>query len=153
MKDKYDDYPKREKDLEHFLYLSTQYKKLESFLSDLALEPPDTSVEGVDEGSKKDDSMIISTIHSAKGLEWSNVFIIGAVDGRFPSIYSFNSPEELDEELRLMYVATTRAKNNLYITYPVDMFDYSTGMVLSKPSRFLDDIDEDTIELWDITEG
>ena len=152
LKDKYDDYPKREKDLEHFLYLSSQYKKLESFLSDLALEPPDSSVAGVEDNNKKDDCLVISTIHSAKGLEWDTVFIISAVDGRFPSTYAFNSPEELDEELRLMYVATTRAKNNLYITYPVDMFDYATGIVLSKPSRFLDDIGDDILEFWDITE-
>ena len=76
------------------------------------------------------------------------VFIIGAVDGRFPSVYSFNSEEELDEELRLMYVATTRAKTHLYITYPIDMFDHATGMVLSKPSRFLDGIDEEILERW-----
>lgn len=152
LKDKYDDYTKREKDLEHFMYLSTQYKKLSDFLSDLALEPPDRSVEGMYKNNIKDDCLTISTIHSAKGLEWDSVFIIGAVDGRFPSAYSFNSPEELDEELRLMYVATTRAKNNLYITYPVNMYDYSMDMVLSKPSRFLDDIDEDILELWDITE-
>ena len=56
--------------------------------------------------------------------------------------------EELDEELRLMYVATTRAKTYLYITYPVDMFDHATGMVLSKPSRFLDNIGEDILEHW-----
>ncbi|MCM1264699.1 MAG: ATP-dependent helicase [Candidatus Gastranaerophilales bacterium] len=153
LKEKYDDYTKREKDLEHFIYLSTQYTKLESFLSDLALEPPDKSVEGMYQRNIKDDCLTISTIHSAKGLEWDSVFIIGAVDGRFPSAYSFNSPEELDEELRLMYVAATRAKNNLYITYPVNMYDYSMDMVLSKPSRFLDDIDDETLELWDITEG
>jgi len=153
LKDKYDDYSKREKDLEHFVYLSTQYKKLDNFLSDLALEPPNRSVEGMYKNNIKDDCLTISTIHSAKGLEWDSVFIIGAVDGRFPSAYSFNSPEEMDEELRLMYVATTRAKNNLYITYPVDMYDYSTDMVLSKPSRFLDDIDDDILEVWDITEG
>lgn len=152
LKDKYDDYTKREKDLEHFVYLSTQYKKLESFLSDLALEPPDKSVEGMYKKNIKDDCLTISTIHSAKGLEWDSVFIIGAVDGRFPSAYSFNSPEELDEELRLMYVATTRAKNNLYITYPVNMYDYSMNMVLSKPSRFLEDIDDDILEFWDIAE-
>lgn len=153
LKDKYDDYTKREKDLEHFIYLSTQYAKLESFLSDLALEPPDKSVKGMYKNNIKDDCLTISTIHSAKGLEWDSVFIIGAVDGRFPSAYSFNSPEELDEELRLMYVASTRAKNNLYITYPVNMYDYSMDMVLSKPSRFLDDIPDETLELWDITEG
>ena len=153
LRDKYDDFNKREKDLEHLQYLSTQYKNLEDFLSDMALDPPDASVEGMYKNNIDDEALTISTIHSAKGLEWDSVFIIGAVDGRFPSAYSFNSEEEMDEELRLMYVATTRAKNNLYISYPVDMYDYSMGMVLSKPSRFLDKIPDDILEVWDITEG
>lgn len=152
LKDKYDDFSKREKDLDHFQYLAGQYSNLEDFISDMALEPPDSSVEGMYK-AVDDEALTISTIHSAKGLEWDSVFIIGAVDGRFPSAYSFNSEEEMDEELRLMYVATTRAKNNLYITYPVDMYDYSMNMVLSKPSRFLDNIPDDVLELWDITEG
>ena len=152
LKDKYDDFNKREKDLDHFEYLSTQYSNLEDFISDLALEPPDASVEGMYKNNSDDEALTISTIHSAKGLEWDSVFIIGTVDGRFPSAYSFNSPEEMDEELRLMYVAATRAKNNLYITYPVDMYDYSMNMVLSKPSRFLDNIPDDVLEVWDITE-
>lgn len=152
LKDKYDDFSKREKDLDHFEYLSTQYSNLEDFISDLALEPPDASVEGMYKKNSDDEALTISTIHSAKGLEWDSVFIIGAVDGRFPSAYSFNSEEEMDEELRLMYVATTRAKNNLYITYPVDMYDYSMNMVLSKPSRFLDGIPDGILERWDITE-
>ena len=152
LKDKYDDYSKREKDLDHFEYLSTQYSNLEDFISDLALEPPDASVEGMYKKNSDDEALTISTIHSAKGLEWDSVFIIGAVDGRFPSAYSFNSEEEMDEELRLMYVAATRAKNNLYITYPVDMYDYSMNMVLSKPSRFLDGMPDDVLEKWDITE-
>lgn len=152
LKDKYDDFNKREKDLEHLQYLAGQYSNLEDFISDLALEPPDASVEGMYKRNSDDEALTISTIHSAKGLEWDTVFIIGAVDGRFPSAYSFNSEEEMDEELRLMYVATTRAKNNLYITYPVDMYDYSMQMVLSKPSRFLDNISDDILEYWDITE-
>lgn len=146
--EKYDDYTKRQKDLDHFLYLSEQYASLEDFLSDLALEPPDSAITDVEDGAQNDEYLTVSTIHSAKGLEWKAVFIIGAVDGRFPSVYSFNSEEELDEELRLMYVATTRAKTYLHITYPIDMFDYSTGMVLSKPSRFLDDIGQDILERW-----
>ena len=152
LKDKYDDFNKREKDLDHFQYLAGQYSNLEDFISDMALEPPDASVEGMYKKNSADEALTISTIHSAKGLEWDSVFIIGAVDGRFPSAYSFNSEEEMDEELRLMYVATTRAKNNLYITYPVDMYDYSMNMVLSKPSRFLDRIPDDILELWDISE-
>lgn len=147
MSGKYDDYTKRQKDLEHFLYLAEQYNDLEDFLSDLALEPPDSSVGDVD-GAQKDECLTVSTIHSAKGLEWKAVFIIGAVDGRFPSVFSFNSPEELDEELRLMYVATTRAKTYLHITYPIDMYDHATGMVLSKPSRFLEDLPPDVLERW-----
>ena len=148
LQEKYDDYTKREKDLEHFEYLAHQYSDLENFLSDLALEPPDKSVSDVDEGSIKDEYLTISTIHSAKGLEWHSVFIIGAVDGRFPSVFSFNSDEEMDEELRLMYVAATRAKSNLHISYPIDMFDFATNTVLSKPSRFIDDMDESILEKW-----
>ncbi len=145
---KYDDYTKRQKDLEHFYALSEKYMSLEDFLSDLALEPPDTSVSDIEEGANKDEYLTLSTIHSAKGLEYKAVFIIGAVDGRFPSVFSFNSTEEMDEELRLMYVAVTRAKTHLSITYPIDMFDYSTGMVLSKPSRFFDGISQDILEKW-----
>ena len=152
LKDKYDDWQKREKDLEHFQYLSTQYKKLDNFLSDLALEPPEASVEGMYKRNIKDDCLTISTIHSAKGLEWDSVFIIGAVDGRFPSAYSFNSIDEMEEELRLMYVATTRAKNRLFISYPIDMYDYATQMILTKPSRFLDNLNEELLEPWDIEE-
>ena len=150
--DKYDDYTKRQKDLEHFLILSEKYSSLEDFLSDLALEPPDTSVSDLEEGAKSDEVLTLSTIHSAKGLEYKAIFIIGAVDGKFPSMFSANSIEEMDEELRLMYVAITRAKTHLFITYPIDMFDYSTNMVLSKPSRFLDGIGDDILERWVIEE-
>lgn len=150
--DKYDDYTKREKDLEHFLILSEKYSSLEDFLSDLALEPPDTSVSDIEEGASDDETLTLSTIHSAKGLEYKAIFIIGAVDGKFPSMYSVNSTEELEEELRLMYVAVTRAKTHLFITYPIDMFDYTTNMVLSKPSRFLDGISSDILERWVIEE-
>lgn len=152
LQDRYDDYTKREKDLEHFINLSEKYSSLEDFLSDLALEPPDTSVSDIENGIQKDEFLTLSTIHSAKGLEYKAIFIIGAVDGRFPSMFSFNSQEETEEELRLMYVAITRAKTHLAITYPIDMFDYSTNMVLSKPSRFLDGISQDILEKWIIEE-
>ena len=146
--ERYDDYSKRQKDLEHFYALSEKYISLEDFLSDLALEPPDSSVSDIESGANKDEYLTLSTIHSAKGLEYKAVFIIGAVDGRFPSVFSFNSTEELDEELRLMYVAVTRAKTHLSITYPIDMFDRTTNMVLSKPSRFLDGISQEILEKW-----
>jgi len=81
----------------------------------------------------------LSTIHSAKGLEWHTVFIIWAADGRFPSMYSMHDGE-LEEERRLMYVAATRAKQELYITYPINIFDRGLGVIMGRPSRFIEDI-------------
>lgn len=149
---KYDDAQKRVKDLEHIIYLSAKYSNLENFLSDMALEPPELSVTDAEEGALRDEMLTLSTIHGAKGTEYKTVFVTGAVDGRLPSVYSFNSNEELDEELRLFYVAITRAKTNLYITYPTDMFDRASGMVLSKPTRFVDGADENLLEHWIISE-
>ena len=149
----YDDASKRIKDFDHILYLSSKYLNLEDFLSDMALEPPDSSVTDTEEGAVMDECLTLSTIHGAKGTEYKAVFVIGAVDGRFPSMYSFNSEEELDEELRLFYVAVTRAKTYLYVSYPVDMFDRATGMVLSKPSRFTDSVSPEILERWILAEN
>ena len=135
-----DDYPKREKDLEHFSIITERYRSLNRLLSDMALEPPNSSVGDVLATDKDEEGLLtLSTIHSAKGLEWHSVFIIWAVEGRFPSLYN-KEDDELEEERRLMYVAATRAKENLFISYPINIFDRATGMVLSKPSRFLEDI-------------
>ena len=149
----YDDASKRLKDFDHILYLSSKYLNLEDFLSDMALEPPDSSITDTEEGAVMDECLTLSTIHGAKGTEYKAVFVIGAVDGRFPSMYSFNSPEELDEELRLFYVAVTRAKTYLYVSYPIDMFDRATGMVLSKPSRFTENISPEILERWQLMEN
>lgn len=149
----YDDASKRLKDFDHILYLSSKYLNLEDFLSDMALEPPDSSITDTEEGAVMDECLPLSTIHGAKGTEYKAVFVIGAVDGRFPSMYSFNSPEELDEELRLFYVAVTRAKTYLYVSYPIDMFDRATGMVLSKPSRFTENISPEILERWELMEN
>lgn len=149
---KYDDFLKREKDLEHFLYLAENYRSTESFLTDLALEPPDSSFFDVDGQVINDEFLTLSTIHSAKGLEWKAVFIMNVLEGRFPSIYSYNNTESLEEERRLMYVAATRAKSYLYFSYPIDMFDHGIGMVLSQPSRFIEKIDEDILEKWCLVE-
>ncbi len=149
----YDDASKRLKDFDHILYLSSKYLNLEDFLSDMALEPPDSSITDKEEGAVMDECLTLSTIHGAKGTEYKAVFVIGAVDGRFPSMYSFNSPEELDEELRLFYVAVTRAKTYLYVSYPIDMFDRATGMVLSKPSRFTENISPEILERWELMEN
>lgn len=149
----YDDASKRVKDFDHILYLSAKYMKMEDFLSDMALEPPEASITDTEEGAVQDECLTLSTIHGAKGTEYKAVFVIGAVDGRFPSMYSFNSEEELDEELRLFYVAITRAKTYLYVSYPIDMFDRATGMVLSKPSRFTENISPEILERWELTEN
>ena len=133
-----EDFPKREKDLEHFLTIAARYRSLDSLLSDMALEPPTDSVGDVLAAEVDEGLLTLSTIHSAKGLEWRSVFVIGMVDGRFPSLYNLRSEEEVEEERRLLYVAVTRAKEHLYLSYPIDIYDRATGMVLGKPSRFLD---------------
>ncbi|HXN07878.1 MAG TPA: ATP-dependent helicase, partial [Nitrospiria bacterium] len=83
LKEKYDDFPKRLKDLEHLQALSEKYNAIDRFLSDVALHPPEESVAGVD-GEREEEKLVLSTIHSAKGLEWKAVFIIWALDGKFP---------------------------------------------------------------------
>jgi DNA helicase II / ATP-dependent DNA helicase PcrA len=140
LKEQYDDYPKRIRDLDHLHTIAEGYPEVDVFLSDLALEPPDGSAVDVEAPDRDDERMVLSTIHSAKGLEWQCVFVIWVVDGKFPSIYSFVADEELEEERRLFYVAVTRAKRHLYLTYPINVFDKSSGMLLSKPTRFLDHV-------------
>jgi DNA helicase-2/ATP-dependent DNA helicase PcrA len=149
LKNRYDDHPRRTKDLEHLVEIMVRYKSLDSFLTDMALEPPNTSYENslyTGTGASNSDRLILSTIHSAKGLEWHSVFVIWALDGRFPSVHSLHKEEELEEELRLMYVAATRAKDNLFFTYPGNVYDRSTGLVLSRPSRYLDNMPDDILE-------
>ena len=137
-----EDHPKREKDLEHFLTIAARYRSLASLLSDMALEPPTDSVGDVLAAEVDEGLLTLSTIHSAKGLEWRAVFVIGMVDGRFPSLYNLRDQEEVEEERRLLYVAVTRAKEHLFLTYPIDIYDRSSGMVLGKPSRFVDGLPE-----------
>ncbi|HYM38326.1 MAG TPA: ATP-dependent helicase [Nitrospiraceae bacterium] len=152
LKEHYDDYPKRMRDLEHLYTIAERYAGLNDFLADLALEPPDASAADVEAGDRDDERMVLSTIHSAKGLEWQCVFVIWVVDGRFPSAYSFLSEEELEEERRLFYVAVTRAKKHLHLTYPVNVYDKATGAVLSKPSRFLDAVPSSMLDTWALIE-
>ncbi len=152
LKEHYDDYPKRMRDLEHLYTIAERYGKLNDFLADLALEPPDASVDDVEAGDRDDERLVLSTIHSAKGLEWQCVFLIWTVDGRFPSAYSFTSDEELEEERRLFYVAVTRAKKHLHLTYPINVYDKATGAVLSKPSRFLDAVPSSMLDTWALIE-
>jgi DNA helicase-2/ATP-dependent DNA helicase PcrA len=141
MASQFDDYPKREKDLQQMLAIMERYTDLDAFLSDMALEPPDASIDGKLQPFGDDEPrLVLSTVHSAKGLEWDVVFVIWALDGRFPSLYAFNDEEALEEELRLMYVAATRAKQHLFFITPMGAYDRGLGTFLFRPSRFLEKI-------------
>ncbi len=144
----YDDYNKRSKDLDIFLNIVENYKSLDTLLSDMAIEPIIESVVDIEGTDKEEEYVTLSTIHSAKGLEWHTVFIIHCVEGYFPSSRSAESIEQLEEERRLMYVASTRAKNNLFVSYPMNMYDREAGMTLSKPSRFISEISSDLAQGW-----
>ena len=139
-----DDHPKRRRDLDHFAAMASRYENPETFLADMALEPPNESVGDVVAEVEDEERLILSTIHSAKGLEWHTVFVLWAAEGRFPSPYSVGE-DDIEEERRLMYVATTRAKELLYLTYPITMFDRQNGIVLARPSRFVADIDPEIL--------
>ncbi len=152
LREKYDDFPKRLKDLEIFLAISERYRSLSSFLDDLALEPPTQSVYDIESPGSEDEFLTLSTIHSAKGLEWHSVFVIGVVEGFFPSTRSSETYEDLEEERRLLYVACTRAKRNLFISYPLVMFSRFEGLTYSKKSRFISPIDPEYYEEWIINE-
>ncbi|TAK56911.1 MAG: hypothetical protein EPO24_10500 [Bacteroidetes bacterium] len=151
-KNHYDDFSKRGKDLEMFEQIAARYSDVNTLLTDLALEPPTESIYDMSAPAPDDEVLTLSTIHSAKGLEWNSVFIIYALDGRFPTIHAANDPDELEEERRLMYVACTRAKEHLTITYPINIYERETGVILSKPSRFLEGLDGKLLEPWVINE-
>ncbi|HVN49415.1 MAG TPA: ATP-dependent helicase [Bacteroidota bacterium] len=148
MRSKYEDYLKRKKDLETFQNITERYKSVDELLTDLALEPPNESVSDIESPGKETEFLTLSTIHSAKGLEWNTVFVIYALDGRFPAMRAAGSDEEMEEERRLMYVACTRAKEHLIITYPMNIYDRESGLILTKPSRFLEGIGENLLEPW-----
>ena len=148
---KFDDHPKRVKDLETFVGISENYPTLQKLLEDLALDPIESTAVDTEASNQDESPLVLSTIHSAKGLEWDQVFIIQCLDGIIPSGYSVKNEEEVDEELRLLYVACTRARNNLYLTYPV-VQENSYGEYFTNLSRFLKDIKEDKLEPWLLVE-
>lgn len=151
----YDDYKKRLNDLESLIRVVERYTDIEQFLTDISIEPPELGQAGVFEQAREDKKLVLSTVHSAKGLEWDTVFIINLVDGYFPSSYSMFRESDMEEERRLFYVAATRAKRNLYLITP-DM-DYSarsyfqfSRYAFTAPSRFLTEVDilDELTESW-----
>ena len=144
LKERADDYFIRMQDIAVLSDLSRKYRDLDKFLSDFALDPPSKRVADqtkplIDEG-EEDGKVTISTVHSAKGLEWYAVFIPHALEGMFPSNRATNI-EEMEEERRLFYVACSRAKEELYITFPRTVYSYDA--VFHLPSRFLVEIDRE----------
>lgn len=112
-----DDHPKRQKDLEQLRTIIAPYEELQSFIDDTTLDPPESDMSAY---TNDLDTLVLSTIHSAKGLEWEAVFVIGLADGRFPHASAFPG-EQWEEERRLLYVAATRARKHLYLTYPREL--------------------------------
>jgi DNA helicase-2/ATP-dependent DNA helicase PcrA len=152
LKNKYDDWQKRWKDIETFLSIAERYRSINSFLNDMAIDPPVESLAELTPEAKEEEYLTLSTIHSAKGLEWKCVFILNALEGRFPSARSAESIDTLEEERRLFYVAATRAKDRLFIAHPTNIYDRESGFVLSEPSRFIEGAGEDKIEKFVLVE-
>jgi DNA helicase-2/ATP-dependent DNA helicase PcrA len=143
LKVKYDDFNKRLNDLDSLLRIAERYKTTEQFLVDMALEPPERSLVEAGKKDRHDAALTLSTIHSAKGLEWHTVFLIYVAEGHLPSYLSLETEEKVEEERRLFYVAATRAKVNLFLLKPhIDRsprsFIDGGGSVFTQVSRFLE---------------
>src|SRR5690606_37600029 len=138
----FEDYPKRIQDLEHFVTLAGNFSSREDFISSLALDPIELSALDVDPLVEDEKPLVLSTIHSAKGLEFHSVFIIRAVEGVIPSGYALKDPDAIDEELRLLYVAVTRAEENLFISYPILQYRRFQWQYMPEPSRFIQVVPE-----------
>jgi DNA helicase-2/ATP-dependent DNA helicase PcrA len=140
-KSKFDDWHIRINDLAALKQVSTRYRHLEDILADLAIEPPERGVAGIaPETPRTEETLTLSTIHSAKGLEWDTVFLVGLADGVLPISFALNSEEEIEEEHRLFYVGITRAKQRLYLSLH---HEGTRGGItqFNKISRFLDNAD------------
>ena len=152
MKDSFENYENRRQDVEQLMQYATQYTDIEEFLSELALlgsvdDQPNSRRE------QKNEGVVLSSIHQAKGLEWKVVFLIWLADGMFPNgrILETEDHQQLEEERRLFYVALTRAKDQLYLSYPMMNPRSYSGDVYQQPSRFLDDFPAELVEEWHVS--
>ena len=148
MQTEFDNYDQRQQDLMYLAAFSERFDSIDEFLSQLSLLGNTDDDTPQDKGNQN--AITLSTIHQAKGLEWKVVFLIGLCDGMFPHQRSIDDGDQasLEEERRLFYVGTTRAKDQLYLTYPRWNFQGNSGNPMQMPSRFLDDIPEKLIEEW-----
>jgi DNA helicase II / ATP-dependent DNA helicase PcrA len=140
LRERYDRVDPRLSDLDQLQTIAGGYPDRATFLSALALEPPSSTSDLGFGSDSEDDTLILSTAHSSKGREWDAVFVIWAVDGYFPMARALGSDDEIEEERRLMYVAMTRARNHLAVSYPLNVYDSRRGAdyTMDQLSRFLD---------------
>ena len=156
----YDDYAKvnftnyelRKEDLNQLAAFSRQFKDLNEFLSQLALIS-NVDAEVAPNQTADREAVNLSTVHQAKGLEFHTVFVIWLTDGMFPSSRSMDERKDLEEERRLFYVAITRAKDELYLSYPHMRLTGGYGDVFQRPSRFLKEIPNKLVEDWQVQKG
>jgi DNA helicase-2/ATP-dependent DNA helicase PcrA len=150
LEENYANHRSRLEDLQQLAVFAAQFTTVEDFLTQLALL---SNLEAEDEQpAKQDDEQLrLSTIHQAKGLEFDVVFLIMLCDGLFPSARSLETPDGEEEERRLMYVAITRARTELYLSYPVIRASYGGGGdSLQQPSRFIQEVPADLLESWNL---
>jgi DNA helicase-2/ATP-dependent DNA helicase PcrA len=159
LENSFDNAESRIEDIRQLLLYARKYESTEEFLSELALlsterfnAPAEMTGQDVVEGGEEDELLTLSSVHQAKGLEWKAVFIIWAAEGKFPSPRALRDNEGEEEERRLWYVALTRAADELYITYPLMVADYTRQTVLQKPSRFVTEAPADLYEIWSLEE-
>jgi DNA helicase II / ATP-dependent DNA helicase PcrA len=153
----YDDYAKlnftnyelRREDLNQLAAFARQFKDVHEFLSQLALIS-NVDAEAAPNQTSDKEAVNLSSVHQAKGLEFHTVFIIWLTDGMFPSARSLDIRDALEEERRLFYVAITRARDELYLTFPHMRLSGGYGDVFQRPSRFLKEIPNTLVEDWQV---
>lgn len=144
----YQNFQERLDDLEQLAIFAERYENLNSFLAEITMQEnfaaarirPEQTSEG------REERVILSTIHQAKGLEWEAVFIINLIDGGLPNPRALNENGGREEERRLFYVAVTRAQKKLYLTYPLT--SNLNSLYLNSPSEFIGEISQDLYEEW-----
>lgn len=150
LKENYTNYRSRLEDLEQLAVFARQFETIEDFLTQLALLT-NLEAEHQETVTKDDEELRLSTVHQAKGLEFDVVFVIMLCDGMFPSMRSLETREGEEEERRLMYVAITRARNELYLVYPlVRSTPGGIGDFLQQPSRFISEIPKELLDEWSL---
>jgi DNA helicase-2/ATP-dependent DNA helicase PcrA len=135
---RYDDLERRLADLDSLLVVAERYSDLRSFLADLAIDPPEVERPG-ESPENEDEWVTLSTVHSAKGLEWHTVFVLNLTAGCFPS-WASRDAESIEEERRLLYVAVTRAKRRLFLLKPEIVSRRGAGTDLAQTSPLLTEI-------------